>query len=193
LGVFSEVAERFKGAGSHSRPTVADTLPTINDLVLATSKAMDLLEGKPLRAGIKVAVIGGSIAKMMGLPDRDVASVVYAGLLHDIGLVRMVSDIYPHLPPGMSEKQLFQTHALHNARVIGNPYERPISNDLFQIFHQHPLSAGEIVRQFHLPVWLGSRANSNGWTYFGLCRCGGRRPGVYLQGNVWPDLPASRH
>jgi HD-GYP domain-containing protein (c-di-GMP phosphodiesterase class II) len=111
---------------------------------------MDLLEGRPLRSAIKVAVIGGSIAKIMGLPEREVASVVYAGLLHDIGLARMVSDIYPHLPPGMSEKQLFQTHALYNARVIGNPYERPLSNDLFQIFHQHPLSAKDFVRQFHL-------------------------------------------
>jgi len=150
LGVFSEVAERFRGPENHGRPRQENNSPSINDLVMATSKAMDLLEGKPLRSGLKVAVIAGSIAKMMALPERDVASVVYAALLHDIGLARMVSDLFPHLPPGLTEKQLFQTHALHNARVIGNPYERPLSTDLFQLFHQHPIYAKEFVRQMHL-------------------------------------------
>lgn len=150
MGVYSEVVERFKAAEStrESRSTLKS--PSVNDMVIAASKAMDLLEGKPLRSGIKVAVIAGSIAKMMALPERESTSVVYAALLHDIGLARLVSDIYPHLPPGLSEKQLFQTHALYNGRVIGNPYERPLSADLYHILHQHPLNAKNFVRQMHL-------------------------------------------
>jgi len=155
LGIFSEVAERFRGPESPSRVRQPQHLPTINDLIIATSKAMDLLEGKPLRSGMKVAVIAGSIAKMMNLSEREVASVVYAALLHDIGLVRLVADIFPHLPPGLTEKQLFQTHALHNARVINNPYELPLSNELFPLFHQHPLAAKDFLRQLCLSQDVG--------------------------------------
>lgn len=116
---------------------------------------MDLLEGKPLRSALKIAVIAGSIAKMMNMSEREVASVVYAALLHDIGLVRLVADIFPHLPPGLTEKQLFQTHALHNARVINNPYELPLSNELFPLFHQHPLAAKDFLRQLCLSQDVG--------------------------------------
>jgi HD-GYP domain-containing protein (c-di-GMP phosphodiesterase class II) len=156
LGIFSEVAEQFRWTESPgqahqgSRP-----LPSINDLIIATSKAMDLLEGKPLRSALKVAVIAGSIAKMMSLTEREVASVVYAALLHDIGLVRLVADIFPHLPPGLTEKQLFQTHALHNARVINNPYELPLSNELFPLFSQHPLAAKDFLRPLCLSQDVG--------------------------------------
>jgi hypothetical protein len=58
LGVFSEVAEQFRRSDDLSRvQPVNETLPTINDLIIAASKAMDLLEGKPLRSAMKVAVI----------------------------------------------------------------------------------------------------------------------------------------
>jgi HD-GYP domain-containing protein (c-di-GMP phosphodiesterase class II) len=147
LGLFSEVAERFRGMESNQpqRP-----MPTLNDMLIAISKAMDLLEGKPLRSAMRVAVIAGSIAKMMALPERDVASIVYAALLHDIGLAKLVADIYPHLPPGVSEKPLFQVHALLNARVIGPPYERPLSDDLYQLLHQHPLAAADFIHKLCL-------------------------------------------
>ncbi len=151
LGVFSEVAERFRGQESPQRLRHNQgKLPSINDLMIATSKAMDLLEGRPLRTAIKVAVIAGSIAKMMSLPNREVASIVYAALLHDIGLTGMISELYPHLPPGLTEKNIFQTHQLTSARIIGSPYERPLSGDLQHIFHQHPLAAKDFVSKVHL-------------------------------------------
>ncbi len=151
MGVFSEVAERFRGPETPQRVRHSQgKLPSINDLMIATSKAMDLLEGRPLRTGLKVAVIAGSIAKIMMLPDRQVASIVYAALLHDIGLVRLVSDLYPHLPPGVTEKQLFQNHQLVNARIIGSPHERPFSSQFYEIFHQHPLTAADFVSKVHL-------------------------------------------
>jgi HD-GYP domain-containing protein (c-di-GMP phosphodiesterase class II) len=151
LGVFSEVAERFRGPETPQRVRHNQgKLPSINDLMVATSKAMDLLEGRPMRTGLKVAVIAGSIARLMALPSREVASIVYAALLHDIGLARMVSDIYPHLPPGMSEKHLFQSHQLVSARIIGSPHERPFSGELYTIFHQHPLTAREFIAKVHL-------------------------------------------
>lgn len=156
MGVFSEVAERFRGQETPQRVRHSQgKLPSINDLMIATSKAMDLLEGRPLRSGLKVAVIAGSIAKMMALPNREVASIVYAALLHDIGLAGMISELFPHLQPGTTEKQLFQTHQLVNARVIGSPYERPLSHDLTAIFQQHPLAARDFIAKVHLSQDVG--------------------------------------
>lgn len=147
MGVFSHVVERLQGLqGDQARAPMA----TLNDLLLAASKAMDLLEGKPMRSGMKVAVLAGSIARLMGLPLRETHSVVYAALLHDLGLAGLVADIYPHLPPGMTDKSLFQTHALLNARVIGTPHERNLSADLAHLLQQHPLNAASLVQQFNL-------------------------------------------
>ncbi len=148
MGLYSEVAERFRGV-SDMKPQ--RPMPTLNDMIIAISKAMDLLEGKPLRSAMKVAVIAGSIAKIMALPEREVGSIVYAALLHDIGLVKLVADIYPQLPPGTSEKPLFHDHALLNARIIALPYDGPLSDDLFQLFHQHPLAASSFIRKVCLP------------------------------------------
>lgn len=141
MGVFTEVAERF--CGTYNRHEVPPS-PTLNNMILATSKAMDLLEGKPFRSGMKVAVIAGSIAKKMVLPMREVVSVVYAALLHDIGLVKIVSDIYPYLPNGLSEKQLFSAHALKNARGIA------ISEEISQRLHQHPQAAESLIASLNL-------------------------------------------
>lgn len=147
MGVFSEVADRFRG---QEMGATRQILPGLNDLIMATSKGMDLLEGKPLRSGMKVAVIAGSIARLMNFSRRDVGSVVYAALLHDIGLAKLTSDIYPHLPPGTDEKQLFSAHALINARVIGTPHERPLSPDLAHLLQQHPLAARDFIHQIRL-------------------------------------------
>ncbi len=151
MGVFAEVAERVLEpveAGRNDAPT--RPLPGLTDLLMAISKAIDLLEGKPLRSGMKVAVIAGSIGKLMEMSAREVTTIVYAGLLHDIGLSRIVCDIYPHLPPNISEKQIFQMHALLNARIVGTPHERPFSPELDHLLQQHPLAARDLVAQLHL-------------------------------------------
>lgn len=144
MAVFSDVAANLQGA---QEPSGVRPGPGLNDLLLAASKAMDLMEGKPIRSAMKTAVIAGSIAKLMELPQREATSIVYAALLHDIGLARLLSDLYPHLPPGVSEKQLLSTHQLINARVIGAPHERPLSTDLTQLLNEHPLLAKDFVEQ----------------------------------------------
>lgn len=140
MGVFTEVAERFCGI---DKQEVAKS-PTLNDMILATSKAMDLLEGKPFRSGMKVAVIAGAIARRMALPMRELVSIVYAALLHDIGLVKIAADLYPHLPARLTEKQLFHTHALKNARA------EEIPDEVVQRLYQHPQAAESIVASLNL-------------------------------------------
>lgn len=151
MALFSEVVACFRSAGnSASQHPARSPGPTLTDVMLAISKAMDLLEGKSLRSSMKTAVIAGSVAKLMALPDRETASVTYAALLHDVGLASLIASMYPHLPPGASEKSLFQNHAALNARVISMPYERPVSDELFHLFHQHPLAAADFIRQIGL-------------------------------------------
>lgn len=141
MGVFTEVAERFYGINRSEAPVS----PTINDLILATSKAVDLLEGKPFRSAMKVAVIAGSIATMMDLPTRERVSVVYAALLHDIGLAKITADVYPHLPTGLTEKKFFHEHALLNVRGSDE-----FSGELTRRLEQHPELAAKIIASLNL-------------------------------------------
>lgn len=147
MSVFLELADRFQ-----DNPATPEVFPApgLNDLLMATSKAMDLLEGRPVRTAMRTAVIAGSLARLMSLPSRTTAAIVYAALLHDIGLVRLVSDIYPHLPPGTNEKQLFQQHALLNARIIGSPHENAHSGALQHLLEQHPLAARPFLERMSL-------------------------------------------
>jgi len=145
MGLFSDVLERVRN--EHAVDPIFTIGPTFNDMLLSISKAMDLLEGKPVRSGMKVAVLAGSIARIMNLSQRECGAIVYAALVHDIGLAYLVSDIYPHLPPGISEKTIFQNHALLNARVIGTPHDRPLSDELHRYLERHPaLSAAFVSR-----------------------------------------------
>ena len=147
--VFVELAERF----AHEQPQVkaeSSPGPDLNDLLLASSRAMDLLEGRSIRTALRVAVIAGSIASHLKLPERTRAGVVYAALLHDVGLARLSCEIHPHLPPGVTEKQLYQIHALLNARVIGSPHEAPLSPQLLHLLQQHPQAARGFLEQCHL-------------------------------------------
>jgi HD-GYP domain-containing protein (c-di-GMP phosphodiesterase class II) len=148
VGLFSDVVERAR-EGQVSFPASMNG-PTLSDLLLSLSKAMDLLEGKSLRSGMKTAVLAGSIARIMGLSNRESGAIVYAALLHDIGLASVVADLYPHLPPGLSEKVLFQNHALLNARVIGSPHERPLSEDLHKHLERHPAYSASFVASIGL-------------------------------------------
>lgn len=163
MGLFSNVVDTFHretlrdgnlrggpGRDMSGMQTVPPSNPALSDLLIAISKGMDLLEGKSMRSAMKITFIAGSIAKMMFLPEREVASVVYASLVHDIGLAPLVPRIFPHLPPGLSEKNIFQTHTALNARVIGFPFDRPVSNEVFDLLHQHPTLAAEFISKIGL-------------------------------------------
>jgi HD-GYP domain-containing protein (c-di-GMP phosphodiesterase class II) len=156
LGVFSDVAERFFESKTGTLPNLPVLSgPTLNDFLLSFSKAMDALEGKPMRSAMKVAVLAGSIAKLIELPRRDVAAVVYAALLHDIGLAVLVPKIYPHLPQGVTDKKLFQAHALLNARVMPFSVDGTISDDLFDLLHQHTETAQEFIQRIGMSSDVG--------------------------------------
>lgn len=152
MSVYQQVAERFLH-GTDEGPSEA--APTLTDVLLAISKAQDLLKGQPLRSTMKVSVIAGSVAKLMGLSSRETAAVVYAGLIYDLGLVRIASDIYGNLPRQShatgGEKELFRQHALINARVIGNPHDDETGKSVIhQLLTHHPQAAASYIDSLHL-------------------------------------------
>lgn len=145
MSIFQNVAESFLKLKAYRRPQ-----PGMTDLLVSVSKAMDLLEARPLRTGVRVAVIAGSIARIMGLSGREATSIIYAALLHDIGLAKIAADLYGYLPRHGTEKDLFSVHALLNARAVANPYEQSTYEQLHQILSLHPQMAANFIRQLHL-------------------------------------------
>ncbi len=122
--------------------------------MVIASKSIDLLEGRGIRHGVRVAVIAGTLATMMGLSQRSKTALLYAGLLHDVGLVRLVSDIAPRLPKGITEKDLFAQHTLLNARYRGNPHapydELQLSEETLTLLKAHPQASSEFIHNVYL-------------------------------------------
>lgn len=142
---FQEIADRFQSA---PKPPVPQ--PTLLDFLMAASKAIDLLEGRPLRHGLKVAAIAGMLGKVLSMEERDIYSLVCAGLLHDVGLAKIASNFAPMAPQGMNEKESFYSHTLINARVVGVKPEQRFSDEAFHILTAHPQSASHFVDAAHL-------------------------------------------
>lgn len=147
MTLFQDVAEHFLSTPAH--PCLQPTLP---DLLIAVSRAIDLLEGRPWRHGVKVAVIAGTLGKTMGLTDRELTAVVYAGLLHDVGLAKVAWDLSTHLPADTNEKQLFYSHTLLNSGVVGLNEAKHYPAQLQTILQRHPKAAMPFMESLFLPA-----------------------------------------
>lgn len=144
-GLFDEVACRFEPTTRTPSPQ-----PSTVDLMMATSKAIDLLEGRPIRHGLKIAAIAGTIAQTMGLSQRETTALLYASLLHDVGLVKITADLSTHLPTGMTEKELFYSHAMLNARIVSMTQDRRISDTAQTLLAAHPMASADFIDAAHL-------------------------------------------
>ncbi len=147
---FHSVADALFHPASHS----SEHFPSQIHLMMITSKSIDLLEGRSLRHGIRVAAIAGTLGTLMGLSERSKIALLYAGLLHDVGLVRVVADIAVRLPKGRTEKELFSRHALLNARYRGNPHapydELQLSDDTIHLLKNHPQASADFIHRVYL-------------------------------------------
>jgi HD-GYP domain-containing protein (c-di-GMP phosphodiesterase class II) len=170
--LFDEVADRFI-----ARPKPQTPQPALIDLLIATSKAVDMLEGRHIRHGLKIAALSGTLAKAMGVPPREVISIVFAGLLHDIGLARIIADILPHVPSGMTEKELFYSHALLNSRIVGMHQDKRLSQTAQALLSSHPQAAADFVDA----VYLSSDVKEIIATHHELCDGTGYPHGLSLE------------
>lgn len=145
MSFFDSVTTEFLKLPNH--PSIQ---PTLTDLLIATSKCIDYLEGRPVRHGVKIAAIAGALAEVFRLGPREKTSVLYAALLHDVGLARIAANLSGRLPDTMTEKDIFYGHAMLNAGVMAMPLDKKLYKDVEAILHTHPQAAGTMVEAFYL-------------------------------------------
>lgn len=145
---FKAVVESWPGqTAGHSE---LSALPSLYDLLIAASKGIALLEGRSLRHGVRVAVIAGTLGHLLQLPQREQTALIFASLLHDAGLVRIVSDVAIRLPSGMTEKDLFSRHPLLNTGILIESESRPLPETALQLLKAHPQSAAGFLDRLQI-------------------------------------------
>ena len=125
----------------------------LNELMRLASFAIDLLEGRPIGHAVRVALIAGRIAQQLALPVREVASVTYAGLLHDVGLASVATGVYGELrgqKTSLTEKQVFYHHALMNGRITQLPDGAQLPPSAEDILKAHTHHAAEFIKTWAL-------------------------------------------
>ena len=146
MTVFTQAANAFCGTGEDHKPQ-----PGFGDLLMACSKAQDLLKGKPLRTSLRVGVMAGVLARGLQLSPREINAVTMAALVCDLGLVKVAADVFHHLPSAKaSEKDVFRAHTLWGARVVSSPYEPTQTEYLNHFLHAHPQASVQIAGRLSL-------------------------------------------
>ncbi len=156
MSAFKAVVESWPG--QTGEPLEAPLLPSLCDLLVAASKAIDLLEGRSLRHGIRVAVIAGTLGRLAHLPEREQTALVLASLLHDAGLVRVASDVAIRLPRGLTEKELFGVHPLLNLGLDPNahwPDNLRLPETALQILKGHPQATAGFLEPLQVSRGVG--------------------------------------
>ncbi len=150
--LFSAVNDIYyqeKASDTTSSPK-SSTYLSKEDLLLAVGKAQDLLKGQPLRTSMQTALLGGAVARVMGLSSRQITAVMSSALVCDMGLSRLAGDIHQILPSEMSEKHIFRRHTLIAARIVGNPHEIQAMSPLHQLLTTHPQSTKQWLQEMGL-------------------------------------------
>jgi len=141
LVLFQQLSQSFNTQLA-GRPKATQRLLELYDLAMILSQGIDLLAGRSLRSAIRVALIAGIIADRLGMPQRPKTALLYAALLHDIGLVSLAGELSARLPEGVTEKQLFASHPLRL------PAE--LSAHSLDLLKSHPLRGGQFIDSFGL-------------------------------------------
>lgn len=117
------------------------------DWLFATARAVDILEGRPLRHGARVAMLSGLMAQALKLTPREITAAVLGGLLHDIGLYRVAGDLVGTLPKELPEKTLFHLHRLLQHQLMPLPQGITLSAASKQSLQAHAQHGQQLVSQ----------------------------------------------
>jgi HD-GYP domain-containing protein (c-di-GMP phosphodiesterase class II) len=142
MSLFQEVATHFL-----SEAPKQGQAPTVFELMCAASKAVDLLEGRSVRHGMRVAAIAGWLGQDLPTAERD--ELLYAGLLHDVGLIDIATQMAQLVPKSVSEKQLFYAHALLNNRIARSSV--PLSDNVMHLLQSHTVKASGWLEALQVP------------------------------------------
>jgi HD-GYP domain-containing protein (c-di-GMP phosphodiesterase class II) len=109
LSVFAGVTRSFEGP---RHKLAEEETPAYLHLWIAVSKAVDGLEGRAIRHGLRVARLAQVLAQQVNLSTSVQASLLQAGLLHDLGLVPVASRLLGALPLGVTVQDALKLHSL---------------------------------------------------------------------------------
>ncbi len=133
-GIMRDITER-KRAEEEAKRSTEKLLETMENTIKAMAMIVEMRD--PHTAGHQrlVTQLACAIAKKMGLSEDQISTLHLAGLIHDIGKVRVPTEILTN-PNGLSEAEfnMIKTHPLVGYEILKTmEFQWPIA----QIVHQH--------------------------------------------------------
>lgn len=106
LGMFANVRDKI----------VQDIISESNEIFL--SSQLKLLGEYNKCHALNTAILSGSVAKRMNLPENSIYDIVLAGLLHDIGKSKVPPEILTRNNLSSQEQKIFQEHTVIGYKII---------------------------------------------------------------------------
>ena len=142
MSVFQDVALWVRAPQQAEQAT-----PSRFDLCLLVSRLVSVLEGRPVRHGLRVALLAAKLAEAMGCSKADQQRVAFAGLLHDVGLLQQAPQLAEAISSPWTVTSLLYAHPLLNAQLGPlSAQVSPVSSTVEALLTAHPMTAEPVVR-----------------------------------------------
>lgn len=137
--------ETISGINSRSYAETANLFLNIRDKILQDiiyrsnsvvySSQVKLIGEYQKCHALNVAILAGIITQKMGMNETMISDAVLAGLLHDIGKVKIDPDIVNKQNPSPSEQQTLQYHTSIGYKILKEDLEMPENIALVALEH----------------------------------------------------------
>jgi HD-GYP domain-containing protein (c-di-GMP phosphodiesterase class II) len=142
--MFAELRDLFL-----ARDSAASSGPRLAHWLLAISRLTDIAEGRPMRHGLRVAMVCYHLGKLFQLPLDSLRHAVTAALLHDVGLLPLLPKLAAALPPVLGEKHLLAAHrAWQHGLVTWSSVT--LSDTARRTLEHHPNQAKSLLQDWRL-------------------------------------------
>ncbi len=111
--------------------------------------AIDLAEGHPVGHAQRVAYIAQELAVSLNLSPDEIADVTFAGLFHDVGLLRITSDLSEQM--GDPESGLLVAHPLGALEDLEPMVRKGGIRRVSELLIAHTLEGASILRDLGAP------------------------------------------
>jgi HD-GYP domain-containing protein (c-di-GMP phosphodiesterase class II) len=127
--------------------------PRLAHWLLAASRLADLAEGRPLRHGMRVAMIAYHLCRLCQLDEDQYSPIVTAALLHDVGIIPLLPKLAKALPPVLNDKQLLQAHRAWQHGLV--TWTVSLTDTARRTLEHHPNQAKSLLQDWRLDAAVG--------------------------------------